>query len=72
MSGTELTGDACSVGDCRKPLSLQASAQLGEETTGIFMYTCAWHVFTTQATCLAGLNLVCALPDTAHPCQGVF
>lgn len=52
MSGAELAGDACRVGDSRKSLSLQPSALLGEEATGIFMHTRAGRVFPTQSNTL--------------------
>jgi len=56
MSGAEHAGDARRVGDSRKSLSLQAATWLGEETTGIFVYTRARRVSTTQPMHSADLS----------------
>lgn len=62
----------CCVGDCRKPLSLQAWVWLGEETTGILKYTRVWHGFTTQSGHSADLDQLWASTATSVCSESVL
>lgn len=69
MSGAELTGDGCSVGDSRKLLSLQASTAGGGDHGKFYVHT---QVFSTQSTHVAEVNQPYVLTDAVNePSEGV-